>query len=83
MTQIYGARDITRNPSLLRVDEYDSFEVHDKKSNQTLGVYLGVKLAEDFFRYQKKQELLKSARKIKQNAKDELTILDGTIDDGI
>ena len=83
MTAVYGSREIVRNPSLLRIDENDSFIVEDKKAHKKLGVYLGVKLAEDFFKYSKKQELLKAAQKIKQNAKEELELLSGSIDDGI
>jgi hypothetical protein len=83
MTAVYGSREIVRNPSLLRIDENDSFIVEDKKAHKTLGVYLGTALANDFFKYNKKQELLKSANKIKENAKKELELLSGTIDDGI
>lgn len=57
MTTIYGSRDIIRNPSLLRIEENSSFVVEDKKAHKTLGVYLGIKLAEAFFNYTKKQEL--------------------------
>lgn len=83
MTAVYGSREIVRNPSLLRIDENESFIVEDKKAHKTLGVYLGVKLADDFFKYNKKQELLKSAYKIKQNSKDELDLLSGANADGI
>jgi 1-acyl-sn-glycerol-3-phosphate acyltransferase len=62
MTTIYGSREIVRNPSLLRIDENESFIVEDKKAHKRLGVYLGLKLANDFFNYNKKQELLKSAK---------------------
>jgi len=83
MTTIYGSREIVRNPSLLRINENESFIVEDKKAHKTLGIYLGVKLANDFFNYNKKQELLKSAKKIKQNAKKEVELLSGTSCDGI
>ncbi len=83
MTAVYGSRDIIRNPSLLRIEENESFIVEDKKAHKTLGVYLGVKLANDFFKYTKKQELLKAAQKIKQSAIEESDILSGTIDDRI
>jgi hypothetical protein len=79
----YGSRDIIRNPSLLRIDGNESFVVEDKKAHKTLGIYLGVKLAEDFFKYTKKQELLKSAQKIKNSAKTEFDELTGTLGDGI
>ncbi|MEA3521442.1 MAG: hypothetical protein U9R50_00540 [Campylobacterota bacterium] len=83
MTAIYGARDITRNPSLLRIKADESFVVEDKKAHKTLGVYLGVTLADEFFKYLKKQELLKSAKKIKESARHEYENLNGTISDGI
>ncbi len=83
MTAVYGARDITRNPSLLRIKVDESFIVEDKKAHKTLGVYLGVELADEFFRYLKKQKLLKSAKKIKESAKVEYENLNGTLSDGI
>ena len=83
MTEIYGSREIVRNPSLLRIKDNESFIIEDKKAHKTLGIYLGVKLANDFFKYNKQQELLKSARKIKENAKNELYLLDGVVDDGL
>jgi len=83
MTEVYGSREIVRNPSLLRIKENESFIVEDKKAHKTLGIYLGVKLANDFFKYTKKQELLKSAKMIKENSKNELSLLDGVLDDGI
>ncbi|WP_428024630.1 hypothetical protein [Arcobacter sp.] len=83
MTQKYGSRDIIRNPSLLRIDENDSFVVEDKKAHKTLGVYLGTKLAEEFFNYTQKRELLKSALKIKNSANKEFEELEGTLNDGI
>ncbi len=83
MTEVYGSREIVRNPSLLRIKEDESFIIEDKKAHKTLGIYLGVKLANDFFRYNKKMELLASAKKIKENAKNELSLLDGVSADGI
>lgn len=83
MTTIYGSRDIIRNPSLLRIEENSSFVIEDKKAHKTLGVYLGVKLAEAFFTYTKKQELLQSAQKIKNSAYKESKELEGTLTDGI
>ena len=83
MTEVYGSREIVRNPSLLRIKDDESFIIEDKKAHKTLGIYLGVKLANDFFKYNKQQELLKSARKIKENAKNELYLLDGVVDDGL
>lgn len=83
MSAVYGSRDITRNPSLLRIDANESFIVEDKKAHKTLGVYLGVELADKFFAFVKKQELLNSAKKIKQSAKKEYQYLDGAIADGL
>lgn len=80
---VYGSRDIVRNPSLLRIEEEDSFIVEDKKAHKTLGVYIGVKLADEFFEYLRKQELLNSAKKIKANSKKEFEDLEGAIDDGL
>ncbi len=83
MSGVYGARDIVRNPSLLRIDPNDSFIVEDKKAHKKLGVYLGVEVAEAFFEYRKKEELLASARKIKESAAEEMKELEGTLNDGL
>jgi len=83
MEAIYGARDIVRNPSLLRIDSQDSFIVEDKKAHKRLGIYLGVELAEEFFAYKKREQLLNAARKIKENSAEEYEFLEGTIDDGL
>jgi hypothetical protein len=40
-------------------------------------------LAEEFFNYAKKQELLRSAQKIKNSASKESEELEGTLGDGI
>ena len=66
METIYGARDIVRNPSLLRIDSQDSFIVEDKKAHKRLGIYLGVKLAEEFFAYKKREKLLKCCKENKR-----------------
>lgn len=81
MSMTYGTREIVRNPSLLRIEPKDSFIIEDKKSHKQLGVYLGSKLAEEFFKYTRKQELLASANKIKENAIDENNALEGTLSD--
>lgn len=81
MNTIYGARDIVRNPSLLRIDANDSYIIEDKKAHKRLGIYLGVELAEKFFEYTKKQELLESAKKINESALKENELLDGSITD--
>lgn len=83
MPVTYGARDIVRNPSLLRIDPRDSFIVEDKKAHKQLGIYLGADLAEEFFDYVDKQKLLKSAMKIKESASRENTFLEESIDDGL
>lgn len=83
MEVIYGARDIVRNPSLLRIDSQDSFIVEDKKAHKRLGIYLGVELAEEFFAYRKREQLLNAARKIKEHSRQEYEFLEGTIDDGL
>jgi hypothetical protein len=83
MEVIYGARDIVRNPSLLRIDSRESFIVEDKKARKRLGIYLGVELAEEFFAYKKREQLLDAARKIKEHSTEEYEFLEGTIDDGL
>ncbi len=83
MTAVYGSRDITRNPSLLKIKSDESFIVEDKKAHKTLGVYLGVDLADKFFAFIKKQELLQSAKKIQKSATAENKILNGTLNDGL
>lgn len=79
----YGARDIVRNPSILRVDPNESLIIEDKKAHKTLGVYLGIELAKDFFAYQKKKKLLDAARSIKANSLEESKSLEGSLDDGL
>jgi len=79
----YGARDISRNPSLLRIGENDDFIIEDKKSHKKLGVYMGMTLAEEFFAYKKKKALLDAANKIKQNAKAEYDSMEETLSDGL
>ena len=78
-----GARDIVRNPSLLKIDAKESIIIEDKRTHKTLGVYLGVELAQEFWEYQKKAKLLEAARKIKENATFEHTLLEGSINDGL
>ena len=79
----YGARDISRNPSLLRISEDENFIIEDKKSHKKLGVYMGMKLAEEFFEYKKKKALLDAAKNIKQSANNEYKALEGTLNDGL
>ena len=83
MSDIFGARDIVRNPSLLKIDPDESFIVEDKKAHKQLGIYLGTNLAREFFEYQKRKALLDSARKIKENASKENELLEGSINDGL
>jgi len=81
MNVTYGTRDITRNPTLLKIDPNDSFLVEDKRAGKRLGVYLGIDLADEFLAYKKRKKLLESARKIKKDAKVENILLEGTLDD--
>ncbi|NEW60121.1 hypothetical protein GSY74_02390 [Sulfurovum sp. bin170] len=83
MRAIYGARDIVRNPSLLRIAPTDSFIVEDKKAHKRLGIYLGADLAQEFFDYIHKQKLLKSAMKIKDSAMYANSLLEESVDDGL
>ena len=83
MSISYGARDISRNPSLLRIGANEDFIIEDKKSHKKLGVYIGMNLAEEFFVYKKKKELLAAANKIKQSAKSEYNSMEGTLNDGL
>jgi len=79
----YGAREIVRNPSLLRIDPKESFIIEDKKSHKQLGIYLGVDLAKEFLAYRHKQKLLESAHKIKASATKENNLLDESVADGL
>ncbi len=79
----YGARDISRNPSLLRIADDEDFIIEDKKSHKQLGVYMGMKLAKEFFEYKKKKELIDAANKIKKSAQNEYAALEGTLNDGL
>lgn len=83
MTQVIGARELLRNPSLLRIAPNDSMVIEDKRSHTVLGMYIGAELAEDFLRFQQKEKLLKSAQKIAISSKKEYDALEGTIDDGL
>ena len=83
MTILYASREIVRNPLLLEINGNDSFIEEDKKAHKILGVYIWLKLANEFFEYEKKQELLVSAHKIKQNVSKELKLLEGNSDDGL
>jgi len=79
----YGAREIARNPSLLRIDPKESFIVEDKKAHKQLGIYLGIDLAQEFLAYRQKQKLLQCAHKIKASAIEENNLLDESISDGL
>jgi len=83
MPTVYGFKEIVHNPSLLSIDAHESFIVEDKQAHKKLGVYLGVELADEFFKYMKKQKLLASAHKIKASATKELELLEGSTDDGL
>ncbi len=83
MNVTYGARDIVRNPSLLRIEPNDSYMIEDKKSHKQLGVYIGIDLAKEFFEYEKKRKLLQSAKKIKQHSLEENLALEESLNDGL
>ncbi|WP_456457345.1 hypothetical protein [Nitratifractor sp.] len=83
MSDSYGARDLVRNPSLLRIAPEESFIVEDKKAHKRLGVYIGPKLADEFFEYLRKKELLEAARKVKESAAEENRLLEGSLGDGL
>ena len=48
MTHSVGARDILRNPSLLRIAPTDTLVVEDKKSHKMLGLYIGTDTAKEW-----------------------------------
>lgn len=83
MTQVIGARELLRNPSLLRIAPNDTMVIEDKRSHTVLGMYIGAEIAEDFLRFQQKEKLLKSAQKIAASSKEEYEEMEGTIDDGL
>jgi len=83
MTQIMGSREILRNPSLLRIAPTDVIVIEDKRAHKMLGMYIGVDLAEAFIRFQNKEKLLASAKKIASSAKEEYEFLEGTVSDGL
>jgi len=83
MTPSVGARDIVRNPSLLRIAPTDTLLIEDKKSHKVLGLYIGTEMAKEFLEYQERAGLLTSAKKIVASAKTEYQELEGAIDDKI
>lgn len=83
MTQTVGAREILRNPSLLKIAPEETLIIEDRKAHKMLGIYIGVELAEEFMRYLEKAKLLKSAKKIASSAKKENTVLEGALSDGL
>jgi len=83
MTQIIGSREILRNPSLLRIAPTDTIVIEDKRAHKMLGMYIGVEVAEDFIRFQNKEKLLSSAKKIALSSKQEYDLLEETINDGL
>ena len=83
MTQIMGSREIVRNPSLLRIAPTDVIVIEDKRAHKMLGMYIGVDLAEAFIRFQNKEKLLASAKKIASSSKEEYEFLEGTVSDGL
>ena len=83
MSKVVGTREISRNPSILRIDADEMLIIEDKKMHKRLGVYLGNNLAEEFFRFIEKEKLLDSAKKIKESAVKESEALEGTLADGL
>jgi hypothetical protein len=83
MSLSFGSREIVRNPSLLRIKPDETFTIKDKKSNKTLGVYIGVDLADEFFKYLEKKDLINSAKKIKESASEENLIFEESLSDGL
>jgi len=83
MSKHYGARDIVRNPSLLRIAPDETVVIEDKKSHKMLGLYIGVDLAKEFEAFRRKQRLLNAAHKIKKEAIKEAEALEGTLGDGL
>jgi hypothetical protein len=83
MSDIYGIRDISKKPSLLKIDPHGSFIVEDKKSHKKLGVYMGMALAEEFMAYMEKKRLLDAAKKIRSDAEKAYESMEGSIDDGL
>jgi len=83
MRQTVGAREILRNPSLLKIAPEATLIIEDKKAHKMLGMYIGVELAEEFMRYQEKAKLRKSAKKIVLSAKKENAELEGALSDGL
>ena len=77
----YGARDIVRNPSLLRIKKDSYIGIEDKRERKVLGLYIGSALADEFLNYIEKKRLTQSARKIKDSSIEENLLLEGTIDD--
>ena len=83
MSKTYGARDIVRNPSLLRIGPGETIIIEDKKSHKQLGLYIGVALAEEFEAYRRRCRLMDAAHKIKAQAAEESSELEGSIGDGL
>ena len=83
MSDIYGIREISKKPSLLKIDPGASFIIEDKKSHKKLGVYMGMELAEEFMAYLRKKDLIEAAHRIQSHAKEEHKEIEGTIGDGL
>lgn len=79
----YGARDIVRNPSLLRIKKDSYIGIEDKRERKILGLYIGNALADEFLNYIEKKRLMQSAKKIKNSSIEENLLLEDTIDDGL
>ena len=83
MTKKVGVREISRNPSLLRIGPGEMLEIEDRRAHKTLGLYIGAELAREFERFLRKEKLLQSARKIRESASEEYRELEGSTGDGL
>lgn len=79
----FGARDIVRNPSLLRIKKDSYIRIEDKRERKILGLYIGNALADEFLNYIEKKRLIQSAKKIKNSSIEENLLLESTIYDGL
>jgi len=83
MMHTYGARELSRNPSLFRIDPEGVFAVEDKRAHRRLGLYLGADVADEFLAYRRRTQMLAAAEKIRESAVREYEELEATLDDGL
>ena len=65
---------ILKNSEILKIED---------STHKELGLFLNKELADEFFKYIEKKQLLESAKKIKTQSLKENLELEGSIDDGI